>query len=805
MGGASGRGSDGAAGLIGAGAGLSDGGTSGQTGTGGSGTGAEGGTGGSDSGGTGGVVVYPLNYPPEAVDDEYTLAEGDALVVVAEAGLLANDTDPEGDPTSVVPQDTTLTNGTLVLDADGGFTYVHDGSETTGDTFDYQSCDDLDCSTGTVTLTITPVNDAPVGAPDAYNVDVGATLSVPGPGLLANDTDPEGDSLTVLEDPVSGPTAGTVTLLANGGFAYTNDESATEDSFTYELCDAGGACAVATVTILIGDDISVGAVDDDLTGTPIAPHVRMDFAAPGLKANDTGVTAVPVVAETKQTTGGGNVKIREDGSFSYISAVDARNTQDSFTYTLQFGDGDREGTVTVQVGQHAVWFVDPQNDDPGDGRDNLDRVPTSAERFGFNALTRLATAAGIVSGDLIVLRPPAANPVIIPTSMRGTITLPAGVRLIGNGVAIPDDTLFPAADYPGFAQTGTSTPTTRIQAPTGINGMAVISLAGDNVVAGLQVEQGAFEAIGAEDSSGNLLIDRVVTRNIGGVRIGGTTGAATITVRDSTIRTAAVADGLEGGITVRPEGNANLTVSVEGCTITDPQGDGVNVVSTGSSTLGLFVTGTTITSSLLSEHALKVAADETSTIAFDISGDNVIFGGAVSAVELGCSGTYATGSTLLEGVVDGNMIDGSQDGAYMGLCSSGTDCGICTVRVGVSGNQFTKAGLGITFGDRAGMDVDVHFLSNELAPPVTDQCLRAVAAVNMCLHAEDNTITNGPDGPVLLQSDEGAMLRIQQSTSSSTDPAQVITDLNQLSASVAVQGTGTVTVIPSACDAFPTF
>ncbi len=119
--------------------------------------------------------------------------------------------------------------------------------------------------TGSFTLTVTPVNDAPIVANDRYDIPQGVTLvttDVDGTattttndnGVLANDRDIEGDSFTAIL--TVAPTRGTVTLNTNGTFTYVPGATAltgTSDTFRYRTLDAFGAESVeATVTINIG-------------------------------------------------------------------------------------------------------------------------------------------------------------------------------------------------------------------------------------------------------------------------------------------------------------------------------------------------------------------------------------------------------------------------------------------------------------------------------------------------------------------------------------------------------------------------
>ena len=91
----------------------------------------------------------------------------------------------------------------------------------------------------TVTITVTPVNDAPVAADDGYATDEDTPLTVAAPGVLANDTDVDGETLTAVL--VAGPTHGTLTLNADGSFTYTPAANYNgTDSFTYRANDGHG-------------------------------------------------------------------------------------------------------------------------------------------------------------------------------------------------------------------------------------------------------------------------------------------------------------------------------------------------------------------------------------------------------------------------------------------------------------------------------------------------------------------------------------------------------------------------------------
>ncbi|MGZ7079386.1 MAG: Ig-like domain-containing protein, partial [Thermoanaerobaculia bacterium] len=162
------------------------------------------------------------NQPPVANNDAYTVAEGGTLNIAA-PGVLGNDSDPDADPMTAVLVSGPAHASSFTLNANGSFTYVHDGSETTSDSFTYRASDGSSLSNvATVNITVTPVNDSPVANNDTATVAEGGTLNMAAPGVLANDTDPDSPVLTAVL--VSGPAhASSFTLNPNGSYIYVHD------------------------------------------------------------------------------------------------------------------------------------------------------------------------------------------------------------------------------------------------------------------------------------------------------------------------------------------------------------------------------------------------------------------------------------------------------------------------------------------------------------------------------------------------------------------------------------------------------
>src|SRR3954454_21396794 len=141
--------------------------------------------------------VTPVNDPPVAHDDSYTLAHDTPLTIKA-AGVLANDSDLEGDPLSAILVGGP-THGNVLLTPDGAFTYTPAAGFGGTDSFTYKANDgQADSNIATVNLTITSANHAPVANDDSAGVAKGQTITADVQhGVLANDTDPDGNSLSV--------------------------------------------------------------------------------------------------------------------------------------------------------------------------------------------------------------------------------------------------------------------------------------------------------------------------------------------------------------------------------------------------------------------------------------------------------------------------------------------------------------------------------------------------------------------------------------------------------------------------------
>ncbi|MEO1018800.1 MAG: cadherin-like domain-containing protein, partial [Pseudomonadota bacterium] len=209
-------------------------------------------------------LLPPDNIAPDAMDDVITITAGETLTDV-QAFILANDSDPDGDDLSVLPDgfDFSATNPELLgidIQFDGGafttfeITAMEGVSGTTS--FTYSVSDgNGGTDTATVTVEIEGINNAPVAADDSFTVVAGETTVNLYDLLLANDFDPDGDTFDISRVYNSSIPDGLGFLNidtrgSNDLIEFRSNAGQTGTmTFDYDITDENGATDTATVTI----------------------------------------------------------------------------------------------------------------------------------------------------------------------------------------------------------------------------------------------------------------------------------------------------------------------------------------------------------------------------------------------------------------------------------------------------------------------------------------------------------------------------------------------------------------------------
>jgi VCBS repeat-containing protein len=318
------------------------------------------------------VVITILNNLPVARANTYTVTKNTTLNVNTASGVLANDTDSDGDALTAALVSSPA-NGTLSLNPNGSFLYTPTSGYNGSDGFVYRASDGSATSNATVTITIN--NTAPSALADSYSAskNISFTIAVSS-GVLANDADANGDSLTAAL--VTAPAHGIAALNANGSFVYTPAANYTgNDSFVYRASD-GSATANATVTFTIANNAPAAQVDGYVTSM----NTALSAAAPGVLANDTDANGDSLTATLINSPTHGSLTLNANGSFLYTPTAGFTGT-DTFGYRANDGSAV-SATALVTLTVNAVPRTNspptPQPDTYSTTRNAPLNVPSSS-------------------------------------------------------------------------------------------------------------------------------------------------------------------------------------------------------------------------------------------------------------------------------------------------------------------------------------------------------------------------------------------------------------------------------------------
>jgi hypothetical protein len=288
-------------------------------------------------------VTVQKNQSPIANPDSASVSPG-ASVTIA---VLANDSDPDGHTLKL----NAFTSGTQGSVTKSGNSAVYTANTTASgnDSFTYTAGDGQGGQkTGTVSITITTTGSPANANPVAGNDVISTTANQPGSvGLLANDSDPDGDTLTVTNNAQGSNgtvaiAAGTATYTPKAGFAGA-------DSFTYTISDGKGGSATGTVSVTV--TAAANAVPQ-----AVADAISTEAGKAGsvnVLANDTDADSNPLTVSANTQGANGSVAIA--GGVATYTPKAGFTGSDSFTYSISDGKGgSATGTVSVTVAAAAA-------------------------------------------------------------------------------------------------------------------------------------------------------------------------------------------------------------------------------------------------------------------------------------------------------------------------------------------------------------------------------------------------------------------------------------------------------------------
>lgn len=282
------------------------------------------------------IVVTGVNDALEILNDTYSTNED----VVLTGDLSDNDTDPEGDVLTYTLVSSPA-NGTFNLSSNGNFTYTPTANYNGTFSLTYQACDfPGSCETATVTITVNAVNDAPTAGNDTFNTNEDQAVS----GTVAsNDSDIDGGTLT--HSVVNNVNSGTLVLSSNGSFTYTPAANyfGTQTA-SYQVCDAGGLCASATLTINIQsvNDLPVVANESFTMNEDAVLNNNVN-------SNDSDIETSSLIYTATTLPSNGTLVLNSNGTFTYTPAPNYFGVV-TFGYTAcDASNACSNGTATITV------------------------------------------------------------------------------------------------------------------------------------------------------------------------------------------------------------------------------------------------------------------------------------------------------------------------------------------------------------------------------------------------------------------------------------------------------------------------
>ena len=327
------------------------------------------------------LSIMAVNDAPVAAPDVRTLLEDTPAV----GNVLGNDVDVDGSALTLtqfsvagVPGSFTAGQtasipgvGSLLMLADGSYSFTPAPNYAGAvPLISYTATDGALISSSTLSLSITPVNDAPVAADDLASTAINAPISI---AVLANDHDPDGDTLIVSNPVLGNPLQGSVSVDANGALVFTPAANFSGPvSITYTVTDPSGLTDTATVTVNVGTNNPPTGADHLATLAEDSTYIvqTSDF---GFADVDLGQTLVNVRIDSLPAGGAlllngnpvplGAVVSAADVAAGLLVFVPAANANGAPYASFSFSVQDSGGAFDA-VPNTVSFDVTPVNDVP---------------------------------------------------------------------------------------------------------------------------------------------------------------------------------------------------------------------------------------------------------------------------------------------------------------------------------------------------------------------------------------------------------------------------------------------------------
>ncbi|MGB5276099.1 MAG: retention module-containing protein, partial [Gammaproteobacteria bacterium] len=327
---------------------------------------------------------------------EESVTVGDVIATFSSSSV---DTDALSHQLTNDPDGYFSINGTdIELTANGVAAINDDTLNLDSLTIQVEVSNGVDSTIGSDISNITRISDvSPVAAGDSYMTDEDTVLTVNlSSDLLVNDSDLDGDSLTISTNPIVDVSNGTLTLNPDGTFNYTPDASFHgTDSFVYEVRDSNGDTAQATVSIHVNPVTDISATDDTASGdedTTISSSVA---------SNDNTTSGGVLTYAIDTGVSNGSLVFNGDGSYDYTPNANFSGT-DSFIYTVTDAASGENSTQTVTLTVNQVTDLSAADDVAGGSEGTIisSTVATNDNTTSGGVLT-YAVDTGVTNGSLV--------------------------------------------------------------------------------------------------------------------------------------------------------------------------------------------------------------------------------------------------------------------------------------------------------------------------------------------------------------------------------------------------------------------
>ncbi len=756
------------------------------------------------------LVPGSITTTPIAVNDTYAASGNIQISINAANGVLANDSDPDGNTLTASAGATSANGGNVTMNADGSFTYNPPPGFEGTDTFTYSITDGTTPDTATVTINVSGMiwfvdNTAAAGGDgrltSPYNCLVGAGCFDPsapdGPGdniFLYSGSGSYNGGLTLLANQkLIGQGAGN-TLAAIVGFTPPAGSSALPATGGTSPLIVSGTNGVnlGTNNVLRGFDIgNTGGTDifGNSFGLLTVREVNLSGTGQALNLSTGTLNALfgSVASNNSSSTGISLISVGGtlvSGPTSIQNPSAAGISVSIATASLNFGNTTVNGSggtgVFLQSNTGNIAFGD------------LSILPDAGQRAFLanlnSAGTISSTSGGISSSGVPAVEVNGTN-ALNRTNLNMTLTS-VSASAGTNGLVLNNTS-------GGFSVTGDGSNTANGSGGT-ISGMladGILLTNATNVsLTGMNIQNNQNNGISGTEVDGFVLDDSNVTNNTNavgeaGLRFSNLTGTliagtnptrienttvsgstehnvvilntsgtlADLLVKNSTFKDPSVALGADG-FNIETRNNASATLRLEGNTFQNNPTQGFQGVAIDNSFLK--VTATAGNTFNANGEGIVLSNNATADVTFNIDG-NTFTNHSLNGIAV-VTGSGATASALYTGKVTNNTINGVVGGDGVVAIISGNATGVLEVSNNTISNIGTR-GIFVTVGEVAAHTATLESTitgNNISAVGVNGILVQSRFGTNLCSQISGNTSTAGGSTAIRVRQRDASTFRL---------------------------------------------